>query len=81
VSERIAGVGLSDVYRDKEGLLWTVVGIAENPTVHLTCVGPFDRDLRQATFGPQDKHLVIGSLLYQELEHLVVTGPTPAKPA
>ncbi len=69
--QRISGVGLSDVFRAKDGSLWKVVGIAERPTVTVELVGqadglPVARRLRH--------HLVIGSGHFNEFEQLVPKG-------
>ncbi len=67
-TNRIAGVGLNDVFRSKDGRLWKVVGIAETPTVTIEHVATFD-------FLPIENrerhHLVIGSGHFKEFEQLV----------
>jgi hypothetical protein len=60
--ERIAGVGLTDVFR-RDGTLYEVVCIASDPTVTLRPVGADPAD-------GAELHLVIGSPLFHEWEHL-----------
>lgn len=68
--ERVAGVGLDDVFR-KDGKLYRVVGITDRPTVELEAV---------AAILPARVNLVIGSPLFDEYQHLVPKEETHERP-